>query len=135
MTGAASSARPGAVIHLLAGRAPGLLKTLREADADFVFLDGTLAEGDRVGDGRADYFHKHRRHGVNVQLATIARPAVRLSPASPGRAHDLTAARTHRIIRICESQGVTLLADVAYQGDGPWLTTGINTGPCRNPPP
>lgn len=30
---------------------------LREADADLVLLDGSLAEGDRVGDGRADYGH------------------------------------------------------------------------------
>ncbi len=48
---------------LLADRAPGLLKVLREQDPDFVLLDGTLAECDRVGDGRADYSHKHRRHG------------------------------------------------------------------------
>ncbi|MDQ0753910.1 hypothetical protein QF034_008141 [Streptomyces africanus] len=34
---------------------------------DYVLLDGTLAECDRVGDSRADYSHKHRRHGVNVQ--------------------------------------------------------------------
>lgn len=43
-----------AVIHLLAECAPGLLKVLREADVDFVLLDGTLAECDRVDDGRAD---------------------------------------------------------------------------------
>ncbi|MEU1056608.1 transposase family protein, partial [Streptomyces sp. NPDC005876] len=49
-----------AVIHLLAARAPGLLKVLREADPDFALLDGTLAECDRVGDSRADYSHKHR---------------------------------------------------------------------------
>jgi hypothetical protein len=59
-----------AVIHLLAERAPGLLKVLREADPDFVLLDGTLAECDRVGDSREDYSHKHRRHGVNVQVVT-----------------------------------------------------------------
>jgi hypothetical protein len=35
-----------------------------------MLLDGTLAECDRVGDGRADYSHKHRRHGVNVQVVT-----------------------------------------------------------------
>ncbi|MEW2634269.1 transposase family protein, partial [Streptomyces sp. NPDC048389] len=57
-----------AVIHLLADRAPGLLKVLRETDPDFALLDGTLAECDRVGDGRADYSHKHRRHGVNLQV-------------------------------------------------------------------
>lgn len=28
------------------------------------------------------------------------------------------AARTHRIIRICERQGVPILADLAYQGAG-----------------
>ncbi|MGC0340034.1 transposase family protein [Streptomyces sp. SLBN-8D4] len=90
-----------AVVHLLAERAQGLLKVLREAEADFVLLDGTLAKCARVGDGRADYSAKHRRHGVNVQVVTD--PGGRLlwlSPAPPGRAHDLTAACTHRIIRI-----------------------------------
>ncbi|GAA3304927.1 transposase family protein [Streptomyces cinereospinus] len=119
-----------AVVSVLADRAPGLLKVLRETDPRYVLLDGTLAECDRVGDSRADYSHKHRRHGVNVQLVTD--PAGRLlwtSPALPGRAHDLTAARTHRIIRICERQGVPVLADRAYIGAGPWVTT-----PLRRPP-
>jgi hypothetical protein len=119
-----------AVTDLLAERAPGLLKTLREADPDFVLLDGTLAECDRVGDGRADYSAKHRRHGVNVQVVTD--PCGRLlwlSPALPGRVHDLTAARTHRIIRICERQGIPILADLAYQGGGPWVTTGVKRRP------
>lgn len=91
-----------------------------------------LAECDRVGGSRADCSHKHRRHGVNVQVVTD--PGGRLlwlSPALPGRSHDLTAARTHRIIRICERQGVPLLADLAYQGGGPWLTTGIKRRPLR----
>jgi hypothetical protein len=121
-----------AVISLLAERAPGLLKVLRETDPDYVLLDGTLAECDRVGDGRADYSHKHRRHGVNVQLVTD--PAGRLlwiSPALPGRAHDLTAARTHRIIRICERQGIPVLADRAYIGAGPWVTTPLKRPPGR----
>ncbi|MFI1184379.1 transposase family protein, partial [Streptomyces sp. NPDC020799] len=52
-----------------------------------------------------------------------------ISPALPGRAHDLTAARTHRIIRICECQGIPLLADRACLGAGPWVTT-----PVRRPP-
>ncbi|MFE6311772.1 transposase (plasmid) [Streptomyces enissocaesilis] len=122
-----------AVIHLLTERAPGLLKVLRETDPDFVLLDGTLAECDRVGDSRADYSQKHRRHGVNVQVVTD--PAGRLlwfSPALPGRPHDLTIARTHRIIRICERQGVPILADLAYQGGGPWLTTGIKRRPLQD---
>ncbi|WP_405770637.1 transposase [Actinacidiphila glaucinigra] len=59
-----------AVIDLLARRAPGLTRALREADAEHVLVDGTLAECDRVGDGRADYSGKHRRHGVNLQVIT-----------------------------------------------------------------
>lgn len=67
-----------AVVDLLADRAPGLLRALREADPDYVLLDGTLAECDRVGDSRADFSHKHRRHGVNVQVALEQR-----RPSSP----------------------------------------------------
>lgn len=44
-----------AVTELLAEQAPGLLRPLRAHDPDFVLLDGTRAERDRVGDGRADY--------------------------------------------------------------------------------
>ncbi|WP_326616876.1 transposase [Streptomyces anulatus] len=122
-----------AVIHLLAERAPGLLKVLHEADPDFALLDGTLAECDRVGDGRADYSHKHRRHGVNVQVVTDPQGRLLwLSPALSGRAHDLPAAHAHRIIRICERQGVPILADLAYQGGGPWVTTGIKRSPLHN---
>lgn len=36
-----------AVVDLLAERAPGLVKTLREHDPDFVLLNGTLADCDR----------------------------------------------------------------------------------------
>ncbi|MGY3202188.1 hypothetical protein ACVW19_002703 [Streptomyces sp. TE5632] len=79
-----------------AAKAPGLLKVLRESDPDHVLLDGTLAECDRVGDGRADCSTRHQRHGVNVRV--IADPAGRmlwLSPALPGRTHDLTAPSPH----------------------------------------
>lgn len=85
-----------------------------------------------MGDSPADYSHKHRRHGVNVQVVTDPDGQLLwLSPALPGRAHDLTAARTHRIIRICERQGVHVLADLAYQGGGPWVTKGIKRGPLQ----
>lgn len=52
-----------AVIDLLADRPPGLLKVLRETDPKYVLLGRTLAECDHVGDGQADYPHKHRRTG------------------------------------------------------------------------
>ncbi|MBB4902678.1 hypothetical protein FHS37_006775 [Streptomyces griseostramineus] len=89
------------VVDLLADRAPGLLKTPREHDPDLVLLDGTLAECDRVGDGRADYPHKHRRHGVNVQVVTgpdgrllwLARPA---GPHPPDHPHLRAAGCSHR---------------------------------------
>lgn len=60
-----------AVTELLAEKAPGLLKTLRSHDPDFVLLDGTLAECDRVGDGKADYSAKRKRHGVNLQVDPV----------------------------------------------------------------
>lgn len=52
-----------------------------------------------------------------------------ISPALPGRTHDLTAARTHHIIRICERQGIPILADRPYQGPSPWVTTGLKRTP------
>ncbi|GAA2564023.1 hypothetical protein GCM10010398_61000 [Streptomyces fimbriatus] len=109
---------------------------LPHALVEWVTMLIVTREGDRLGDGRTDYSHKHRRHGVNVQVVTD--PEGRLlwiSLALPGRTHDLTAARTHRIIRICECQGVPILADLAYQGAGPWLTTGIKRRPLQEPTP
>ncbi|MET9346283.1 transposase family protein [Streptomyces termitum] len=114
-----------AVVQHLSGRAPGLLRVLREAEPDCILLDGTLAECDRAGDSRADFSQKHRRHGVNMQV--VADPAGNLlwiSPALPGR--------THRIIRICERQGVPVLADRAYIGAGPWVTTPFRRLPNRD---
>jgi hypothetical protein len=123
------------VVRHLADKAPGLLKVLRETDPDYALLDGTLAECDRVGDGQADYSFKCKRHGVNVQVVTDpAGEVLWLSPALPGRTHDLTAARTHKIIRICERQGVPILADMAYIGTGDWVTTAKRRRPTANSP-
>lgn len=66
-----------AVIEFLAAPAPGLLKALCEHEPQYVLLDGTLAECDRVGDCQADYSHKHRRHGVRVQVVTDPVPTDR----------------------------------------------------------
>lgn len=97
LSGGTAYAYSTAVIDLLAERAPGLLKVLRETGPGFVVLDGTLAECDRVGDGQADYSARHR------------------SPALPGRSHGIS--------RICERQGVSTLAYLAYIGAGPWVIT------------
>ncbi|MFJ8939997.1 transposase family protein [Streptomyces sp. NPDC102365] len=94
------------------------------AHAYVTAVTGLLAECDRVGDGRADYSSKHKRHGVNVQVVTDPSGEILwLSPALPGRTHDLTAARTHKILRICARQGIPILADMAYIGAGDWVTT------------
>ncbi|CAM5658398.1 hypothetical protein GCM10010343_33750 [Streptomyces avidinii] len=67
---------------------------------------------------------------MNIQVVTDPVGEVLwISPALPGRTHDLTAARTHRIIRICERQGVPILTDRAYHGAGPWVTTGLKRPP------
>ncbi|GAA3280845.1 hypothetical protein GCM10010493_71030 [Streptomyces lavendulae subsp. grasserius] len=67
---------------------------------------------------------------MNVQVLTDPTGELLwISPALPGRTHDLTAARTHRIIRICERQGIRVLADRAYQGAGSWVTTGLKRPP------
>ncbi len=84
----------------------------------------------RRGDGRARYSAKHRRHRVNVHLVTDLRGQLLwISPALPSRVHDLTGARTHQIVRICERQGIPVLSDLAYMGADPWGTT-----PLRRPP-
>ncbi|MCD0483432.1 transposase [Streptacidiphilus sp. ASG 303] len=107
------------VTDLLAGRAPSLTRALRRARPEYVLVDGTLAECDRVGDSEAGSSGKARRHGVNVQAVTAPDGALLwLSPALPGRTHDLTAARTHRIITVCERLKIPALADRAYVGAG-----------------
>ena len=53
---------------------------------------------------------------MNVQV--IARPdgtPLWFSRATPGRTHDLTAARAHGIIQACLTRQVLVLADRAYQ--------------------
>lgn len=55
------------------------------------------------------------------------------APALPGRTHDLTAARTHRIIHICERQGVLILADMAYVGADDPATTAKRRPPGGEP--
>lgn len=62
---------------------------------------------------------------------TALSPSTWLSPALPGRAHDLTAARTHRI---CQRQGVPILADLACQAAAPGVVPASKAGPCRNSP-
>lgn len=58
------------VVTLLASRAPSLTQALRRARPEYVLVDGTIAECNRVGDRERDYSGKARRHGVNIQAVT-----------------------------------------------------------------
>lgn len=109
------------VVALLACRAPGLTAALRDrtktAPPAYVLVDGTLAECNRVGDGRADHSGKHRRHGVNLQVLTDPTGRILwISRALPGRTHDLTTARRHRIIATCTRLGTPVLGYVGAGG-------------------
>lgn len=58
-------------------------------------------------------------NGMNVQVITD--PFGRLiwaSPALPGATHDITAARTHRVIGALAEAGTKCFADKGYQGAG-----------------
>ncbi|SEB59517.1 DDE superfamily endonuclease [Streptomyces sp. PAN_FS17] len=83
----------------------------------------------RIASSQARSHFSDRRRSEVGATADPAGRTLWLSPVLPGRTHDLTAARTHKIIRICERQGVPVLADMAYIGAGEWVTT-----PKRRPP-
>ncbi len=74
-------------IEVLASWAPGLHEArvgLREGD--FVIADGALIPTDRIKADEPHYSHKHKKHGMNVQV--IARPhgtALWFSRATPAR--------------------------------------------------
>ncbi len=112
------------VTELLATKAPSLTRALRKAKPEYVLVDGTIAECDRVGDSRADYSGKARRHGVNTQAVTDPTGEVLwYSPALPGRTVDITAARTHHIMTVCQRLKIPTLADTAYVGAGGTVCT------------
>lgn len=102
----ASGAWPAAARRIHRPRLPPRSSTCSPS-APRVLLDGTLAKCDRVGASRADYSHKHRQYGVNVQEVTDP----------DGRLLWLTPAD--------ERQDVPILAGLAAQGGGPLLPTGI----------
>lgn len=107
------------MITLLASRAPSLTRALRRARPEYVLVDGTIVECDRVGDHEQDYSGKARWHGVNIQAVTgPAGELIWYSPALPGRTVDITTARTHRIITAWERLRIPALGDKAYAGAG-----------------
>jgi transposase len=115
---------------LLAGFAPDLKEALTSTDpGGYLLLDGTVAEMDRTQE--EDHFSgKVKRSGVNLQLVTNhAGKILWLSPALPGAVNDVKAARTHRIMEICEELGFEVLADLGYVGAGGTVITPIKRAP------
>jgi hypothetical protein len=92
--------------------------------------DGTLIPIDRIAADEPYYSMKHRKHGMNVQV--IARPdgtPLWFSRATPGRTHDLTAARAHGIVQACITRQILILTDRAYQGAGATIRTPVPPPP------
>ncbi|MFF7438050.1 transposase family protein [Streptomyces sp. NPDC008122] len=112
-------------LDVLAAWAPGLHEALTGlGGGDHVTVDGTLIAIDRIKADEPCCSMKHRRHGMNVQV--IARPdgtPLWFSRATPGRTHDLTAARAHGIVQACLTRQILILADRAYQGAGATVRT------------
>ncbi|MGW4626916.1 transposase family protein [Streptomyces rubiginosohelvolus] len=107
-------------IEVLTSLAPTLAEVMQIARTKaFVILDGTLLPIDRIAADTPYYSGKHKRHGMNVQVLTD--PFGRLlwaSPALPGSTQDLTAARTHGIVKALIDAHLKCWADKAYQGAG-----------------
>ncbi|WP_234328004.1 hypothetical protein [Streptomyces sp. NRRL F-2664] len=57
------------ITHLDA-RAPPPARALRQARPGYVLVDGTPAEGARVGSGQDGYAGKRRTHGANIWAPT-----------------------------------------------------------------
>jgi len=110
-------------ITLLAGRAIRLADVLRLARKkgwEYLLADGTLiatvAFGRKITARQARYPGKHKRHGVNVQTVCAPDGTLLWAPAAlPGRTHDVTAYRTHRLqARLTTT--FAILCDLGYKG-------------------
>ncbi|MFB7032303.1 MULTISPECIES: IS5 family transposase [unclassified Streptomyces] len=112
-------------LDVLVSWAPGLHEALTGlGEGDHVIVDGTLIPTDRIHADEPYYSQKHKKHGMNVQV--IARSdgtPLWFSRATPGRTHDLTAARAHGIVQACLTRQILVLADRAYQGAGATFRT------------
>lgn len=107
-------------VEVLAVLAPSLAEAMKTARDEGLCDPGRHPAADRP-DRRGHPYHsgKHKRHGMNVRVLTdpFGRP-LGASPALPGAAHDLTAARAHGIVHALTEAGLKCWADKAYQGAG-----------------
>ena len=117
-------------VAVLAAQAPGLHGALLAAKAagyDYVLLDGTLIETDRIATPGPTagvdlwWSTKHANHGGNIQVLTAPDGwPLWTSPVRPGREHDTTCLRTHpgRLDALATIRGdMRTLADLGYEGE------------------
>ncbi|MBB5110117.1 hypothetical protein FHS40_009247 [Streptomyces spectabilis] len=123
VSGAAAWRYVDETLEALATWAPGPHEALVGlGEGDFVIVDGTLIPTDRIRADEPYYSQKHKKHGMNVQVTPDGTP-LWFSRATPGRTHDLTAARAHGIVQACLTRQILILADRAYQGAGATIRT------------
>ena len=117
-------------IDALAARAPSLKSALlaaKMAGYDYVLLDGTLIETDRVAAPGPTlgvdlwWSKKHKNHGGNIQVLTAPDGwPLWTSPVRPGREHDTTCLRTHPDLldTLAAIRGdLRTLTDLGYEGE------------------
>jgi hypothetical protein len=127
-------------ITVLAAQAPGLHAALLAAKAagyDYVLLDGTVIETDRVSTpGPTDgvdlwWSKKHKNHGGNIQVLTAPDGwPLWTSPVRPGREHDTTCLRAHPELLdtlTAIRQDVRTLADLGYEGEANTIVVAFKT--------
>jgi hypothetical protein len=117
-------------IAVLAAQAPGLHSALlaaKTAGYDYVLLDGTLIETDRISTPGPTtgvdlwWSAKHKNHGGNIQV--LCAPdgwPLWTSAVRPGREHDTTCLRTHPglLDTLAEVRNdLRTLTDLGYEGE------------------
>jgi hypothetical protein len=122
-------------ITVLAAQAPDLHNALlaaKTAGYDYVLLDGTLIETDRIATQGPTagvdlwWSGKYKNHGGNVQV--ICAPdgwPLWTSPVRPGREHDTTCLRTHPglLQTLISIRGqIRTLTDLGYEGEAATVT-------------
>ncbi|MFV2083227.1 transposase family protein [Micromonospora sp. LOL_021] len=129
-------------IDVLAAQAPGLHAALLAAKAagyDYVLLDGTVIETDRVSTpGPTDgvdlwWAKKHKNHGGNVQVITAPDGwPLWTSPVRPGREHDTTCLRAHPglldTLKAVRGE-LRTLTDLGYQGEADTVVVAFKRPP------
>lgn len=127
-------------IAVLAAQAPDLHAALLAAKAagyDYVLLDGTLIETDRVSTPGPTpgvdlwWSKKHKNHGGNIQV--VCAPdgwPLWTSPVRPGREHDTRCLRTHPglLTTLAEIRtDLRTLADLGYEGEASTIAVAFKT--------